>query len=254
MHVARISIAPVKGLGLVHPQEVLLGRAGVSNDRRFYLVDDSGRLVNSKTCGELMQVHPDVSDDGSRLTLTFPSGDVVDGEVDLGDPVETSFYGRPVTGRLAEGPWSEALSEHARRPLRLVRADEQAAAIDRTHVVSLITDGSLAALGRRAGVDCVDGRRFRMTLELAGAGEHEEDGWIGGDVGVGEARVRVTGPVGRCVVTTRNPDTGESDLDTLRVLGGYRTLKEGKSFGCGVCGDVLTEGAVRVGDSLVAGR
>ena len=91
--------------------------------------------------------------------------------------------------------------------------------------MSLITDGSLAALGRRAGVDGVDGRRFRMTLELSGAGEHDEDGWIGSEVGVGEARVRVTGPVGRCVVTTRNPDTGVSDLDTLRVLGGYGTLR-----------------------------
>jgi uncharacterized protein YcbX len=55
-------------------------------------------------------------------------------------------------------------------------------------------------------------------------------------------------------VTTRNPDTGVSDLDTLRVLAGYRTLKEGKSFGCGVCGDVLAEGVVRVGDSLVTGH
>jgi uncharacterized protein YcbX len=52
-------------------------------------------------------------------------------------------------------------------------------------------------------------------------------------------------------VTTRNPDTGESDLDTLGVLAGYRRLREGKSFGCGVCGDVVVEGTIRVGDSLV---
>ena len=254
MRIARLAIAPVKGLGLVHPREALLGRTGVRNDRRFYLVDPDGRLVNNKTSGELMQVRPDVSDDADRLTLGFPSGDTVEGEVVLGAPVETSFYGRPVKGRYVEGPWSDALSDHAAQPLRLVRADEPGAAIDRTHVVSLISDGSLAALARRAGVDGVDGRRFRMTIELEGCAEHEEDGWIGGEVGVGEARIRVTGPVGRCVVTTRNPDTGESDLDTLRVLGEYRTLREGRSFGCGVCGDVLAEGAVRVGDSLVRGR
>jgi MOSC domain-containing protein len=250
--VSRLSIAPVKGLGLVHPQEVVLGRSGVANDRRFYLVDPDGRLVNNKTCGELMQVRPEVSD--GSLTLVLPSGEAVDGAVALGGPVETSFYGRPVTGRFVEGPWSEALSDHAGRPLRLVRTDEPGAGVDRTHVVSLISDGSLAALGRRAGVDRVDGRRFRMTIELAGGDEHEEDGWIGREVVVGEARIRVTGPVGRCVVTTRNPDTGVSDLDTLGVLAGYRTLREGKSFGCGVCGDVVAEGVVRVGDSLLAGR
>ena len=254
MRVARLAIAPVKGLGLVHPDEVLLGRSGVRNDRRFYLVDPGGRLVNNKTCGELMQVRPEVSEDASRLTLAFPSGELVGGDVTLGAAVETSFYGRPVTGRYVDGPWSEALSAHTGRPLRLVRTDEEGAAIDRTHVVSVISGGSLAALGRRAGVDRVDGRRFRMTIELEGGEEHEEDAWIGGEVAVGDARIRVTGPVGRCVVTTRNPDTGVSDLDTLGVLAGYRTLREGKSFGCGVCGDVLEEGAVRVGDSLVAGH
>jgi uncharacterized protein len=254
MKVSRLSIAPVKGLGLVHPEEVMLGRAGVRNDRRFYLVDADGRLVNNKTCGELVQVRPEVSDNAGRLALQFPGGASADGEVAVGASIETSFYGRPVAGRLVEGPWSEALSEHAGRPLRLVRADDQGGGIDRTHVVSLISDGSLRALGRRAGVEHVDGRRFRMTIELEGCEEHEEDDWIGSEVDVGEARIRVAGPVGRCVVTTRNPDSGVSDLDTLGVLAGYRTLREGKSFGCGVCGDVLVEGTVRVGDPLLRGH
>src|SRR5262249_31484100 len=162
-----------------------LGRSGVRNDRRFYLVDPGGRLVNNKTCGELMQVRPEVSEDGQRLRLVFPSGEAVGGGVAPGTPGETSFYRRPGGGRHGGGPWSEALSEHARRPLRLVRADDQGAAIDRTHVVSLISDGSLAALGRRAGVDGVDGRRFRMTIELEDCDEHAEDGWIGGEVAVG---------------------------------------------------------------------
>jgi uncharacterized protein YcbX len=254
MKVSRLSIAPVKGLGLVHPQEVILGRAGVRNDRRFFLVDPDGRLVNNKTCGELMQVRPEVGDDAGHLALQFPSGASVAGEVAVGTAIETSFYGRPVAGRLVDGPWSAALSEHARRPLRLVRADDQGGGIDRTHVVSLISDGSLRALGRRAGVEHVDGRRFRMTIELEGCEEHEEDDWIGSKVDVGDARIHVAGPVGRCVVTTRNPDSGVSDLDTLGLLAGYRTLREGKSFGCGVCGDVLVEGTVRVGDSLLRGR
>ena len=253
MKVSRLAIAPVKGLGLVHPEEVVLRRDGVATDRRFYLVDPDGRLVNNKTCGELMQVRPEVSADAGTLTLRFPNREV-SGEVALGAAIETSFYGRPVTGRLVDGPWSEAISDHAGRPLRLVRTDEHGAAIDRVHVVSVISDGSLRALARHAGVDSVDGRRFRMTIEIEGCDEHEEDGWIGGEVEIGGARIRVTGPVGRCAVTTRNPDTGTSDLDTLGALAGYRTVKESKAFGCGVCGDVVVEGSVRIGDSLGRGR
>src|SRR5262249_38218317 len=140
--VSRLAIAPVKGLGLVHPEEVVLGRAGARNDRRFYLVDPEGRLVNNKSCGERMQVRPNVSDGSTHLALRFPDGSSVADDVELGDAVETSFYGRPVAGRLVEGPWSEALSELAGRRLRLVRGDEPGGAIDRTHVVSLISDGS----------------------------------------------------------------------------------------------------------------
>ncbi len=253
MKVSRLAIAPVKGLGLVHPEEVVLRRDGVATDRRFYLVDPDGRLVNNKTCGELMQVRPEVSADAGALTLCFPTREV-SGVVALGAAIETSFYGRPVTGRLVDGPWSEAISDHAGRPLRLVRTDEHGAAIDRVHVVSVISDGSLRALARHAGVDSVDGRRFRMTIEIEGCDDHEEDGWIGGEVEIGGARIRVTGPVGRCAVTTRNPDTGTSDLDTLGALAGYRTLRESKAFGCGVCGDVVVEGSVRIGDSLGRGR
>jgi len=254
VRISQISIAPVKGMALVHPEEALLGRTGIVNDRRFYLVDLDGRLINNKTCGELLQIRPAVSDDASRLALAFPDGAVVDGEVEPGAAVETNFYGRPVNGHLVEGPWSDAISAHTGRALRLVRTDEPGEGVDRTHVVSLVSDGSLAALGRRAGVESVDGRRFRMTLQVEGCAEHEEDNWIGGEIAAGEARLRITGPVGRCVVTTRDPDTGVSDLDTLGLLAGYRTLREGKAFGCGVCGDVLGEGLVRVGDPVAPAR
>jgi uncharacterized protein YcbX len=48
--VERISVAPVKSLGLTHPQSVELRRFGVVGDRRFWLVDADGRLVDGKGC------------------------------------------------------------------------------------------------------------------------------------------------------------------------------------------------------------
>ncbi len=53
--VVRISIAPVKSLHLVHPEEIELTRAGVVGDRRFWLVDADGRLANGKRFPQLMQ-------------------------------------------------------------------------------------------------------------------------------------------------------------------------------------------------------
>jgi MOSC N-terminal beta barrel domain len=48
--IATISIAPIKGFRLVHPQEVELTKHGVVENRRFLLVDaDGARLRSSLT-------------------------------------------------------------------------------------------------------------------------------------------------------------------------------------------------------------
>ena len=84
-------------------------------------------------------------------------------------------------------------------------------------------DGPLARLAREAGRDVVDARRFRMLFELEGCTAHE-------DYSMGRTPLRRLGRRCcasaarsiRCAVTTRDPETGEPDLDTLRLLKDYR--------------------------------
>src|SRR6476659_3995462 len=104
-----ISIAPVKALGLVHLEEALVERVGIRENRRFHLVDDTGRMINGKVLGTLVKVTPAWDEAAGALTLRFPDGSVVGGVVEPGEPFETVFYGRPVPGHLVEGPWAEAL-------------------------------------------------------------------------------------------------------------------------------------------------
>ena len=60
---AWITIAPVKALGLVHRDEVDLEPFGVRENRRFFLVDDDGRMMNGKMIGPLVRVVPDYDDE-----------------------------------------------------------------------------------------------------------------------------------------------------------------------------------------------
>jgi uncharacterized protein len=62
--------------------------------------------------------------------------------------------------------------------------------------------------------------------------------------------VRVGGPVDRCAMTTRDPDTGERDLDTLRLIKGYRCLSERRTIDFGVYGEIVEPGTVWVGDTV----
>jgi uncharacterized protein YcbX len=253
--VSRISVAPVKGLGLVHPEEVLLEGHGVRENRRFHIVDSDGRRFNQLRNGALVQIRPEYDAATERLTLHFPDGSVADGEVSLGAEVTTDFYGRPVAGDYVEGPWSGALTAWAGQPLRLVQS-APGLAVDRGggHV-SLISTASLAELGREGEQgEPVDGRRFRMLFELDGCEPHEEDGWVKRHVRIGGAVIRIRGDVGRCAITTQNPETGEPDFDTLRTISTYRGFTENEAgqrhIPFGVYGEVTEPGSVAIGDAV----
>ena len=251
--VTSITYAPVKGMALGHTEEVELELTGVRDNRRFHLITDDGRLVNGKVAGTLVQVAATADRDGTTLTLRFPDGSVLDGDVALGDPVETSFYGRPVAGRLVEGPYSAAITSFAGRPLRLVRVNEPGAGSDRgiAASVSVVSNGTLDRLAREAGEERIDGRRFRMLFEIDGVDPHTEERWLGRRVAFGDAVVCLQAHVGRCAVTTHDPDTGLPDLDTLRILKGYRSEVESEEpLPIGVWGGVEQPGVVRVGDPV----
>lgn len=249
--VSRLSVAPVKGLGLLHPEEVELTERGVPENRRFYLADPAGLLVSGIDHGPLALVRPRYDPGREWLALAFPDGTVVEGSTTAeGDEVESDFYGRLVPGRVVGGPFGPALSRYAGRPLRLVRPERPGDACD-VHVVTLLSDASVEELGRQADVEePVDERRFRMLIGLGGCRPHEEDGWQGRLLAIGEVHVRVGGPVPRCATTTRDPDTGLRDLDTLKVIKAYRGLRDGKHLDFGVYGEVERPGRVRVGDPV----
>jgi uncharacterized protein YcbX len=250
---ARISIAPVKALHVVNPDEVQLGTAGVAGDRRFWLVDANRKLVNGKGHPELMRVHPEWDETSRRLALTFPDDSVVDGAVEPGEPFAAQLYGTPHPSRTVPGPWQEALSEFAGEALTLLWSEggAQDRGRDRGGWASVVSRGSLERLREAAcSAEPVDGRRFRMLFEIDGVEAHEEDGWIGSRVAIGDAVVVPIGDVGRCVVTTCDPDTGISDLDTLKLLAGYRPEGVTEPLPLGVYCDVAVPGRVRVGDAV----
>ena len=249
--VAWISHCPVKGLAIRQLEQCELTEAGIAGDREFFLVDENDRLVNAKGLGVLQQILPRYDDAGGLLTLDFPDGTSVSAPISFDGSLGARFWGETVDVRVVKGPWSEAVSEFAGRDLRLVRASSPAPDRLRSGAATLLGTGSLRAMARVLGADEVDGRRFRMNFGIDGLREHEEDEWLGRQVRLGEAVVVPQGNVGRCAVTTQNPDTGEPDLDTLKALAVYRqSIETTEPFPFGVHAAVAQPGRVRVGDTV----
>ena len=247
--VGRISITPVKGFALFHPEAVELTRDGVVGDRRFLLVNADGKRLRSSLTAWPIVVSGEYDASAERLRLRFPDGAVVEGSgLGRGPTRQWDYHGGEVgRGQVVEGEWNDRLSALAGHKVRLVRPDTTVGL--REAPVTLVSRASVERLEREAG-GRVDARRFRMLFDLDGCAEHEEDSWDGRHVRFGAAVLRVGGPVPRCAATTRHPESGERDLDTLRLIKSYRGVREGKAIDFGVYAAVEQPGLVRVGDPV----
>ena len=253
--VAWISIAPVKSMALQPLTEAVIGPNGIAGDRRFAIVDPNGRLVNAKRHGPLATIRPTVSADGTHLRLRWPDGREVGGTVERTTPRDALFFGDPRGVHHLAGPFDEALSDWADAPLHIVELDIPGNGVDRADEggsISIASVAALAALACAGGLeDPLDQRRFRMTIGVADVPAYAEDAWLGRAVGIGAATVRPDGNIGRCAVTTHDPDLGRPDVDTLKLLAQTRgDIPSTEPLPFGVWAAVVTPGLVRVGASV----
>jgi uncharacterized protein YcbX len=242
--VTRLSIAPVKGLALVDVDRVQIGRDGVAEDRRLYLLDERGAVVTLRRHPRLSTVVPELDLSAGTLALTFPGGERVTGSLDeLGSGVSARLYGRDRPGRVVLGPFADALAAYAGEPLSLVLLDREGLGWDEGPV-SLISRASMLAESPPDG-ERTASRRYRMLIEVDGVDAYVEDGWVGQRVRVGDVVLHEVTPLGRCTVPDHDPDSGEKDWVAVRAL-----LDARGTSTLGVFCEVAEPGTVRVGDAV----
>ena len=247
--VAAIFTAPVKSLALEQPDSVTVGYSGIVEDRRFHLVDATGRLLTQRHEGRLVLIKAQYSAESEVLCLNFPGGDRIDGPTELGGALNTTIWGRQVPGREVAGPWSGALSDFCGSPVRLVKTDSPGASYDE-YPVSLLSQASIDFMGERlTSGRKFEGRRFRPNFLIDGCSPHEEDLWLGGVVQIGpELRLRLVARDPRCAITTLDPDTGVRDFNVPKLILSYRPNVGAPYFG--VYGAVEATGTVSTGDTV----
>lgn len=114
----------------------------------------------------------------------------------------------------------------------------------RRPVLSLNNLASLADLEARVGARRHK-RRFRANIWFSGAAPWAELGWVGRDVLVGQARLRITRPTTRCPATEVNPETAERDANPVAELkAGYGHAD------LGVHAEVIEGGVIAMGDAI----
>ena len=162
----------------------------------------------------MVQVAAWTDPDATVLRLTFPDGRSSRTTSAWRTRSRRRSTAAPASATSSTGRSRRRSATFLGRDVLLVRCDEPGGTRI-ANAATLVSDGSLDALGGVLGVGVVDARRFRMLIELDGGAPHEEDAWIGGRIALGDTILRITAGVARCAMTTHDPDTGQRDLDTL---------------------------------------
>ncbi|MGC0418699.1 MOSC domain-containing protein [Embleya sp. AB8] len=262
-HLASLHVYPIKSARGIDLSEAVVEPWGLAGDRRWMLVDATGRFVSQRKHPRLATVTVRQEAAG-RLAVSAPSM----GTLWIEPPAEVRLV--PVTVwnddvKAALGPddahawFGELLGldvqlVHLDDPTRRVPDQRFANSSDRVSFADgfpllLTTTGSLEALN--AVIDSpLPMNRFRPNVVVAGPEGWAEDRWR--RVRIGDVVFRVAKPCSRCVITTTDQLTGERGPEPLRALGKHRRFGKNLVFGQNLIPELpgRTTGALRVGDAF----
>jgi len=245
-HVAQIGRHPVKSLGAerIVRAELTPGRT-LPWDRVWALAHEKTRfdfdVPEWRPCQSFLRgsiaplfaaVSARVDEASGRVTFRHPQ--LPDLEI---DPDTTE-------GRSRFLDWVRPLCPDGPGPLALARVPGRGMTDTDFPSVSVKSLASLRDLSARMGVELAP-RRFRGNFWVEGLEPWVELGWIGREITLGSALLKVVEPVVRCNLTKTNPETGVRDADTLGALeAGWGH----KNFG--VYCQVIEGGPVAEGDDV----
>ena len=225
--VAAIMRYPVKSMAPEQLDSAEIGWYGIPGDRRWAFI--RGGLEHSGFPWLTMRENPAMGryvprfadpdrPETSPTVVTTPSA----AELDVLDP---------------------ALARELGHESRVIR---QSRGIFDAFPLSLISTGTIDALGSIAGVD-LDARRFRpnILIESPEGVLFAEDSLVGAELLIGTMMMRVDKRDKRCVMVNVDPENSSRNPAVLRAVAQERQAC------AGVYGTIVQPGVVRIGDAVV---
>jgi len=198
-HVESVWVYPIKGLDAVEVETNRLTGAGtLAGDRRYALVGSNGATHNGKQIETLHEISASYDLETERLTLS------------VDDRAETCQFDLTDERDVA----SEWFSEFVGEPLELRRRDPPSF-VDRPDLgPSVISTGTLEEMASWfEGMTPESARRrLRPNVEIGGVPAFWEDQFLGEDAPafeIGGVPFEGEEACARCVVPSRDPETGE---------------------------------------------
>jgi hypothetical protein len=280
---------PVKSMQGERLAEAVVSQRGVLGDRAFALIDRrEGRVASAKQprkWAALLSCHAAFVEPPSQgrplppAEITLPDGSVTRSDAPDVDAVLSGFVGRDVSlatvapdNATLEEWWPDieglAPAEHIEAGRIHAEHEGEVVTDEAMGLVSppgtffdcgplhLITDATLAELGRHHSTGHVNPRRFRPNVVVGSPDRgFVENNWLGHTLQIGAGvTLSIALPAPRCVMTTlAQPDIG-ADRSVLQIVAATnRVTVEGLgTWSCaGIYATVVEGGTMVVGDQVV---
>jgi uncharacterized protein YcbX len=259
--VAGLFVYPVKSCRGIALSAATVERRGLRHDRRFMIVDDTGRFVTQRTEPRLALV--DVAIDERQVVLSAPGMAALHVEFAdasrRGERRRVQVWRDPVDaldcGERASGWTSEWLG---RRSALVYMPDDTERVVNPKYgaggdIVGF-ADGYPVLLASTSSLGDVNARlaepvpmdRFRPNLVVSGSAPWAEDDWA--RIQVGAVAFRVVKPCDRCTVTTVDQRTAARGVEPLRTLATFRSKENEVLFAQNCIPDA--SGTIAVGDPV----
>ncbi len=265
MTLSEIWVYPIKSLGGIALQEAVPEQRGLRYDRRWMLVDDTGRFVSQREIPRMAML-------GTALEPPFLHVFWKDKPLEkIHIPLETTYltpskiqvevWGDHCSALTLPEAINQWFSDQLGQTLRLVYmpdttrrwADERYAPAG--HHVSF-ADGFPYLIIGQASLDELNGRlvqplpmnRFRPNFVFTGGVAFEEDKWE--EFTINNQPFQGVKPCARCPITTTDQDTAVRAAEPLKTLATYRKFGNRILFGQNVLWLGKDESVVGVGDII----
>ena len=254
---------PVKSMMGEELDAARVGARGVEGDRAYALADaETGKIASAKNPSKwpsLFQFSaafiapmPEAAS-LPPVRITLPDGGMVTSEdrdletrlsASLGRSVR--FLKAPPKAASLEEYWPD-IDDLARRDVVTDEAMPAETFFD-CGAIHLVTTGTLSALQTLYPQGRFEPRRFRPNFVIEtepGVGMFPENGWHEKVLSIGSGvKIKITGPCGRCVMTTLSQGDLPKDTNILKTAARHNQAR------VGVYAEVLQGGVVRRGDSV----
>lgn len=269
MRVKSLHIYPVKGCRGIDLNEAAIERRGLAHDRRYMIVDATGRFITQREQPKLATIETAIDDSGA-LHLAHGGSDITVTPAPDAPKMPVTLWKQQIEGHAVSADADAWLSDYLGMPVRLVwqgdlprAASEKYApgapssyADDFPLLVAVAESlGDLNARLVTPGAAPLPMNRFRPNIVVEGAAAWAEDGWrkitiLGTGGGV---TIDLPKPCTRCVVTTTDQHTGAKESpEPLATLKKFRFLRTPDLTGTVFAqnGVPLSTGRIKTGDSV----